>query len=62
MGNFSPLISSRPSSTFTVALPDTKRGGGGLLLCRYQRSIVASAVFDQRVSDYFTTKNAKRQL
>ena len=35
------LISSRPSSTFTVVLPDTKWVGGGLILCRDQRPIVA---------------------
>ena len=46
-GNFSPprprihLISLGPSSTFTVALPDTKRVGGGLILCQDQRPIVA---------------------
>ena len=34
------LISSRPSSTFTVALPDTKWAGGGLILGR-SRPIVA---------------------
>ena len=35
------LISSRPSSTFTVALPDIKWVGGGLILGRDQRPIVA---------------------
>ena len=35
------LISFRPSSTFTVALPGTKWVGGGLTLGRDQRLIVA---------------------
>ena len=33
----------------SVALPDTKRVGRGLILCRHRRSIVTWAVFDQRV-------------
>ena len=39
------------------ALPDTKRVGRGLLLCRDRRLIVAWAVFDQRV-DYFQHESA----
>ena len=42
------------SSTFTVALPETKWVGGGLILGRDQKPIAASAVFYQRV-DYFQT-------
>ena len=51
-GRIHLMISSTPSSTSTVALPDTKWIGGGLILRRYQTPIVAWAVFDQRV-DHF---------
>ena len=37
----------------SLALPDTKRVGHGLIiLCRDRRSIVTKAVFDQRVHNF----------
>ena len=42
-------ISSRPSSSFTMALPETTWVGWGLSLCRDPRPIVAWAIFGQLV-------------
>ena len=36
----------------SLALPDTKRVGRGLILCRGRRSIVAWTVFDQRLDNF----------
>ena len=42
-----------------MALPDTKRAGRGLTLCRDRRAIVARAVFGQRVDNLQRKKKHK---
>ena len=45
-----------------MALPDTKRVGRGLILCRDQRSIVTWAVFDQRADNFQRAKYRFRRV